>query len=49
MDYIMTAWNPHVREGTSDLRIKIFKPQIAIIKASVVVYVSGESNNAFLE
>jgi hypothetical protein len=42
----MIAWKLRVRAETSDPRIKIPKPQIAIIKASVEAYVSGESNNA---
>jgi len=29
----MIAWKPHFREGTSNLRMAILKPQIDIIKA----------------
>jgi hypothetical protein len=48
-DCIMTAWKARVREGNSNPRIRIPKHQIAIIKASVDAYVSGERNNASSE
>ena len=34
----MTAWKPRMREGTSDPRVAIPRPQIDIIKASVEAY-----------
>lgn len=37
-DCIMTAWKPRMREGTSDPRVAIPRPQIDIIKASVEAY-----------
>jgi len=40
----MTAWKPHFREGTSDPKVAIPKPQIDIIKALVMAFMS-ESNN----
>ena len=43
-DCIMTAWKPRFREGTSDPKVAIPKPQIDIIKASVMAFMS-ESNN----
>ena len=43
---IMTAWKPRIRANTSDLRIKIPKAQITIIKEFVEAFVSGEDNNA---
>ena len=48
-DCIMTAWKPRFRAGTSDPRVKIPKNQIAIIKASVDAYLTGENNNASVE
>ena len=44
-DCIMTAWKPRVRAGTSNPRIKIPKVQVAIIKASVEAYMTGDKNN----
>jgi len=40
----MMAWKPHFREGTSDPKVVILKPQIDIIKAFVVAFMS-EANN----
>jgi len=38
-----------MKAGTSDLRIKILKSQIAIIKALLVAYLFSENNNASSE
>jgi len=44
----MTTWKPHVRIGTSNLRIKIPKTQITIIKTLVEAYVFAEDSNGAL-
>jgi hypothetical protein len=42
---IMTAWKPRFREGTSDPRVSIPKPQIDIIKASVAAFTVDANND----
>ena len=43
---IMTAWKPRFREGTSDPKVAIPKPQIDIIKASVQAYSSDSEQDS---
>ena len=45
-DCIMTAWKPRMREGTSDPRVAIPKPQIDIIKASVEAFTVDSGDDA---
>jgi hypothetical protein len=42
---IMTAWKPRFREGTSDPKVAISKPQIDIIKASVTAFMFELNND----
>jgi len=44
-NFVMTAWKPRFREGTSNLRVVILKPQIDIINTSMVAFIVDANNN----